>query len=78
MLVDDESKLKLHGLLQYYIKVDEPTKLKKLIQILDTLEFNQVVIFVKSVDRAKKLKKYLVAENFPTVAIHSGMDQQER
>merc|ERR1719394_481655 len=47
--VDEESKLTLHGLLQYYVKLDEKAKNRKLNDLLDALEFNQVVIFVKSV-----------------------------
>merc|ERR1711881_431190 len=47
-----ESKLTLHGLLQYYVKLTEKEKNRKLNDLLDALEFNQVVIFVKSVQRA--------------------------
>ena len=39
---------------------------------LDALEFNQVVIFVKSVQRAVALDKLLVKYSFPLIAIHSG------
>merc|ERR1719407_431388 len=53
--VDEESKLTLHGLLQYYVKLEEKTKNRKLNDLLDALEFNQVVIFVKSVQRATAL-----------------------
>merc|ERR1712070_1323183 len=44
--VDEESKLTLHGLLQYYAKLAEKEKNRKLNDLLDALEFNQVVIFV--------------------------------
>merc|ERR1712157_416397 len=76
--VDEESKLTLHGLLQYYIKLAEREKNRKLNDLLDALEFNQVVIFVKSVQRAIALDKLLVECNFPSIAIHSGLDQDER
>jgi len=76
--VDEESKLTLHGLLQYYVKLSEKEKNRKLNDLLDALEFNQVVIFVKSVQRATALDKLLVECNFPSIAIHSGLDQQER
>merc|ERR1711988_599201 len=49
--VDEESKLTLHGLLQYFVKLDEKAKNRKLNDLLDNLEFNQVVVFVKSVAR---------------------------
>jgi len=40
--VDDETKLTLHGLQQYFIKLDEAEKNRKLNDLLDALEFNQV------------------------------------
>merc|ERR1719190_68411 len=76
--VDEESKLTLHGLLQYYVKLSEKEKNRKLNDLLDALEFNQVVIFVKSVQRAIALDKLLVECNFPSIAIHSGLKQEER
>jgi len=76
--VDEESKLTLHGLLQYYVKLTEKEKNRKLNDMLDALEFNQVVIFVKSVQRAIALDKLLVECNFPSIAIHSGLQQEDR
>lgn len=40
--VDDEAKLTLHGLQQHYVKIKENEKNKKLFELLDALEFNQV------------------------------------
>ncbi|KAL5190047.1 DEAD-box ATP-dependent RNA helicase 56 [Glycine soja] len=76
--VDDEAKLTLHGLVQHYIKLKEEEKNRKLNDLLDALDFNQVVIFVKSVSRAAELDKLLVECNFPSICIHSGMSQEER
>merc|ERR1719369_2559737 len=76
--VDEESKLTLHGLSQYYVKLGEKKKNRKLNDCLDALEFNQVVIFVKSVQRAIALDNLLVECNFPSIAIHSGLNQEER
>merc|ERR1719389_827169 len=76
--VDEDSKLTLHGLLQYYVKLDEKAKNRKLNDLLDALEFNQVVIFVKSVQRAIALDKLLVECSFPSIAIHSGLNQEDR
>ncbi|XP_039024381.1 DEAD-box ATP-dependent RNA helicase 15-like isoform X1 [Hibiscus syriacus] len=76
--VDDEAKLTLHGLVQHYIKLSEMEKNRKLNDLLDALDFNQVVIFVKSVSRAAELNKLLVECNFPSICIHSGMSQEER
>merc|ERR1719313_2073561 len=76
--VDDEAKLTLHGLQQHYIKLEEKEKNRKLADLLDALEFNQVVIFVKSVQRATALDKLLVECNFPSISVHSGLEQEER
>ncbi|KAJ6609274.1 P-loop containing nucleoside triphosphate hydrolase protein [Mycena sp. CBHHK59/15] len=72
IFVDDETKLTLHGLQQHYVKLEEIGKNRKLNELLDTLEFNQVVIFVKSVARANELDKFLVSCNFPSTSIDSG------
>jgi hypothetical protein len=42
--VNDEAKLTLHGLQQHYVKLKENEKNKKLFELLDILEFNQVII----------------------------------
>eukprot|EP00301_Raphidiophrys_heterophryoidea_P000135 c10069_g1_i4.p1 GENE.c10069_g1_i4~~c10069_g1_i4.p1 ORF type:complete len:342 (-),score=88.97 c10069_g1_i4:76-1101(-) len=76
--VDDETKLTLHGLLQHYLQVQEAGKNRKLSELLDALEFNQVVIFVKSTPRATELDKLLRECNFPSVCIHSRMKQEDR
>ncbi|EPQ61131.1 P-loop containing nucleoside triphosphate hydrolase protein [Gloeophyllum trabeum ATCC 11539] len=78
IFVDDETKLTLHGLQQHYVKLEEVQKNRKLNELLDTLEFNQVVIFVKSVARCIELDKLLVSCNFPSISIHSGLAQEER
>lgn len=43
--VDDETKLTLHGLQQYYVKLKDQEKNRKLFDLLDVLEFNQVFNF---------------------------------
>lgn len=40
--VDDEAKLTLHGLVQHYIQLTEGEKNRKLTDLLDALDFNQV------------------------------------
>ena len=42
VFVDDETKLTLHGLQQYYVKLKDSEKNRKLFDLLDVLEFNQV------------------------------------
>ena len=56
----------------------ESEKNRKLFDLLDALEFNQVVIFVKSVQRCIALAKLLQEQNFPAVDIHRAMNQEER
>jgi len=76
--INDGSKLTLHGLQQYYVQLQENEKNRKLVDLLDALEFNQCVIFVKSVNRASELNKLLNECNFPSICIHSVMKQEER
>jgi len=76
--IDNEAKLTLHGLQQHYVKILEKEKNRKLFELLDALEFNQVVIFVKSVQRCMALSQLLVDQNFPAIAIHRAMTQEER
>jgi ATP-dependent RNA helicase UAP56/SUB2 len=47
-------------------------------EILDFVPINQVIIFVKSTIRATELDKLLRECNFPSVAVHSGVSQEER
>lgn len=76
--VDDETKLTLHGLAQFYLKLDEAEKNRKLNDLLDALEFNQVVIFVSAVARANELNRLLTECNFPSICIHGSLSQKER
>eukprot|EP00511_Aplanochytrium_stocchinoi_P003385 CAMPEP_0204824716 /NCGR_PEP_ID=MMETSP1346-20131115/2712_1 /ASSEMBLY_ACC=CAM_ASM_000771 /TAXON_ID=215587 /ORGANISM="Aplanochytrium stocchinoi, Strain GSBS06" /LENGTH=420 /DNA_ID=CAMNT_0051952021 /DNA_START=90 /DNA_END=1352 /DNA_ORIENTATION=- len=78
LFVDDEAKLTLHGLQQYYIELQENEKNRKLNDLLDALEFNQVIIFVSKVNRAVELNKLLVECNFPSICSTSRMKQTER
>jgi len=78
ILVDSMAKLTLHGLAQFFVTLTEEQKLKKLVELLDMIDFNQVIIFTNSVDRCQALNHKLKEIRFPSVAIHSGMDQAER
>jgi len=78
VLVDDENKLTLDGLQQYYTTLKENEKNKKLNEILDMLQFNQVIIFVKNISRCRELNKLLNECNFPSIAIHGDLDQAQR
>merc|ERR1712112_180391 len=76
--VEEESKLTLNGLVQHYIKLEEKEKNRKLNDLLDDLEFNQVVIFVKGVQRAIALDRLLQECSFPSICMHSQLQQDER
>ncbi len=46
--VDDETKLTLHGLVQHYVMLNEEEKNRKLNDLLDALDFNQVRHFSRA------------------------------
>lgn len=75
----DDQKLKLHGLQQYFCKLKPEEKNRKLTDLLDSLEFNQVIIFVSKVVRAEELNRLLQECSFPSTTVHAGIkDQAER
>ena len=76
--VENDAKLTLHGLQQYYVKLKPEEKNRKLADLLDALEFNQVVIVVSKGVRAKELDRLLKECNFPSDHVHGGMPQEER
>merc|ERR1712061_391967 len=73
----DDKKLTLHGLQQHFVEIGEKEKIKKL-NDLDSLDFNQVIVFVRSKERAAALDKVLQQAFFPSIAIHSNLKQEER
>ena len=74
-----KAELTLQGPMQhYYIRLEETDKNRIVADLLRALDFNQVVIFVKSVPRAVELEKLLQELNFSSIAIHSKLKQEER
>jgi len=71
-------KITLHGLVQYYVQLKEEQKNRKLVDLLDALQFNQVIIFVKSIPRADVLNKLLQECKFPSAVHHSRLSQDDR
>merc|ERR1712086_1104460 len=67
--VDDDTKLTLHGLRQHYCKLEEKDKNRKLFDLLDELDFNQV---------CKLLHELLVDQQFPATCMYGGLKQDER
>jgi len=45
---------------------------------LDLIDFNQVIVFTNGVDRCEALNRHLQSMRFPSIAIHSAMDQVDR
>jgi len=78
VLIENESRLTLHGLKQYYVELKADEKIKKLMELIDSLEFNQIIVFVKSVAYAIKLAEILNKASLPSKAIHSKLSQEER
>ena len=74
----DEGKLVLHGLTQFYLRINEDKKFDRLALLLDTLAFNQVIIFTNRVERAKRLTDLLKLKLFNPICIHSSLRQEER
>lgn len=77
-LVEDHVELALDGVRQFHLFLPEEKKIRKLVDILDQLDINQVMVFVKSRGRAEQLSKVLEKFNFPTCYIHGDMKQDER
>lgn len=78
LFINQESKLTLHGLAQFYVRLEEKQKVMKLVELLDCLDFNQVIIFTKEVKYAEKLTEVLTNESFPAKAVHSRMEMPQR
>jgi len=78
VFIDDESKLTLHGLIQHFVKLSESEKNRNLRDLLDNLEFNQIIIFVNTVRRASELNRLLTELGFPSMCIHSKLPQPQR
>jgi len=78
IFIDDQKKLTLHGLVQYYSNLQEKDKTKTLLSLLYKLNYNQTIIFCKSIDRAKFLNEILCKMDLPSIAIHRKMTQEDR
>ena len=78
VIVKEEGKEHLEKLQQFYVKLKEEEKNTKLFNILDSIQFNQVIIFVNSILRCEALSDMLNKNNFPSIAIHADLPQDER
>lgn len=76
--VDEDSGLDFSNLQHFHLQVSHNQKNRKLFNLLKTLKFNQTIIFVKKIDRCEALCDLLMQQEFPAIALHKGMSQQER
>ncbi len=60
------------------MNIEEKEKNRKLNDLLDNLQFNQIIIFVSNIVRCSELNKLLNEFNFPSIAIHGQLEQEER
>eukprot|EP00769_Ergobibamus_cyprinoides_P001253 gnl/Ergobibamus_cyprinoides/227.p1 GENE.gnl/Ergobibamus_cyprinoides/227~~gnl/Ergobibamus_cyprinoides/227.p1 ORF type:complete len:469 (-),score=249.22 gnl/Ergobibamus_cyprinoides/227:35-1411(-) len=78
VLIERDEKLTLDGLVQHYVEVEPTHKIALVAQLLEKLEYNQVVIFVSGVDRAKTLSEVLNGLSISNCYIHGRMEQTKR
>ena len=57
IIVKEENKEHLEKLQQFYVKLKEDEKNKKLLDVIDKVQFNQVIIFVNNIQRCEALSK---------------------
>lgn len=78
VFIDDEKKLTLEGLQQFRCKLSENEKNRKLIDILDAVQFNQCMIFVSHINRAVALNALLQQQSFPSIVVYGRLSVTER
>lgn len=76
--IEEQKKLTLTGLKQFYVDIQEDMKLKNLVSLLMDVQYNQAFIFVKKVERAKKLHQLLEKMKLQVLTIHRQMTQERR
>jgi len=75
---NQERACALSGLAHHCVRVAAEDRDSKLCQSLDTLDFDQVVIFVKSTEKAASLEKVLAEGGFPAIAVHMALEEKDR
>ena len=78
IIVKEENKEHLEKLQQSYVKLKEDEKNKKLLDVIDKVQFNQVIIFVNNIQRCEALCDILNQNSIPSIAIHADLPQEER
>ncbi len=78
IVIDDQKRLTLHGLKQYYADVQEAKKFKFLYTLLSKFDYNQCIIFTSKATRAYHLQKMLKDVDVKSLAISSEMPMKVR
>jgi superfamily II DNA/RNA helicase len=69
----------LDGIKQTFIEIQNPEdKLKVLIDMLQTIQIQQFIVYVNSKKTADLLKNFLEKENYSVLAINSSMTKYDR
>ncbi|KAF9763356.1 Spliceosome RNA helicase Ddx39b [Nosema granulosis] len=76
--VDDESKLTLYGLKQFYVEVAGSQKMSKLEEVLNNYTFSQAIVFTNSKTMSSKILAMLKSKECPAIELHSGMTTEQR
>ncbi len=71
-------KVNLRNVQHLSKKVEERLKFAKLCHILDSVPFNQVIIFVNKIEKTEKLTDMLKMQLFNPICISSNMPQRMR
>ncbi|BFZ20156.1 hypothetical protein BsWGS_23194 [Bradybaena similaris] len=74
----DDYKLTLCSLQQHYAILKNNQKNRKLLKLLNALDFIQVIIYVTSIQRCMAVAQLLYEHSFPAVAIHRATTREER
>ena len=74
----DERALVLEGIRQFDVSLTEKGKFSRVVHLLDKLPYNQVIVFVNRVEKAKALADLLAMRMFQPICIHSALPQMER
>lgn len=73
---DDE--LKLDGIEQFYVYLNEEDKVDTLIDLYSHLSIGQAIVYINKVSRADEVKSILESKNFSVDVLHGELLQKER
>lgn len=76
--LDNTLEASLHSLQQYYIEIEENEKIRKLVELLQILKFDQLIVYVNTVNVCINLTNILTEKNFSALPIHRALSQIDR